>query len=73
MKGKLTAYLAAMTTITLWGLSYIWADRLLALGIPVEYFVPARSLAAGILLFCINKIARINIISFFYLRKFSHF
>lgn len=58
MKGKLTAYLAAMTTITLWGLSYIWADRLLALGIPVEFFVPARSLAAGILLFCINKIAR---------------
>lgn len=57
MKGKLTAYLAAMTTVVLWGMSYIWADRLLNLGIPVEYFVPARSLAAGLLLFCINKIA----------------
>ena len=58
MKGKMTAYLAALTTITLWGLSYIWADRLLDQGIPVEFFVPARSLAAGVLLFCINKIAR---------------
>ncbi len=38
-------------------MSYIWADRLLDLGIPVEFFVPARSLAAGALLFCINKIA----------------
>ena len=57
MQGKWTAYLAAMGTITLWGMSYIWSDRLLALQIPVEFFVPVRIALAGLLLFVINKIA----------------
>ena len=58
MKGKWSAYLAAVGTITLWGMSYIWSDRLLDLEIPVEFFVPVRTLLAGILLFILNKIAR---------------
>lgn len=58
MKGKWSAYLAAVGTITLWGMSYIWSDRLLDAKIPVEFFVPVRTLLAGILLFILNKIAR---------------
>ena len=58
MKGKWTALLAAMGTITLWGMSYIWADRLLQLEIPVEFFVPVRIALAGGLLFAINKAMR---------------
>ena len=29
MKTKATAYLAASGTVLLWGMSYIWSDRLL--------------------------------------------
>ncbi len=57
MKQKWMAYLAALTTITLWGMSYIWADRLLNLQIPVEFFVPVRIAMAGGLLWILNKIA----------------
>ncbi len=56
MKNKLTSYLAAMTTVVLWAMSYIWADRLLDLQIPVEFFVPVRILMAGVLLWCFNKL-----------------
>lgn len=38
-------------------MSYIWADRLLELDIPVEFFVPVRTLLAGVLLFILNVIA----------------
>lgn len=55
MKGKWAALLAAMTTITLWGMSYIWMDRLLAMEIPVEFFVPVRIALASFLLFLLNK------------------
>ena len=58
MKGKWAAFLAAMTTITLWGMSYIWMDRLLEMNIPVEFFVPVRIALAGVLLFGINKVMR---------------
>ena len=58
MKKIIPAYLAATGTVLLWSMSYIWADRLLALEIPVEFFVPVRILLAGVLLFCINKIAK---------------
>ena len=60
MKKLFPAYLAAMGTVILWSMSYIWADRLLALNIPVEFFVPVRILLAAGLLFCLNKIARLN-------------
>ena len=46
--------MAAMLTVMLWAMSYIWADRLLALNIPVEFFVPVRMLMAGVLLWIIN-------------------
>ena len=53
------AYLAAMLTVVLWAVSYIWADRLLDLDIPVEFFVPLRMLLAGVLLWVLNKIAKL--------------
>ena len=56
MKSKLTSYLCAMTTVVLWAMSYIWADRLLDRSIPVEFFVPVRILLAGFLLFLFNRI-----------------
>ena len=57
MNRKLFAYLAATFTVLLWGMSYIWVDRLLGLGIPVEFFVPIRILLAGTLLLVINLVA----------------
>lgn len=45
-----------MLTVCLWAMSYIWADRLLALDIPVEFFVPVRTLLAGVLLWVLNKV-----------------
>ena len=60
MKTKATAYLAASGTVLLWGMSYIWSDRLLDAGIPVEFFVPVRTLLAGVLLLVLNKAARLE-------------
>lgn len=57
MKKLLPAYLCALLTVVLWAMSYIWSDRLLALEIPVEFFVPVRTLLAGVLLFILNKVA----------------
>ena len=54
MRKMLPAYLCAMLTVVLWAMSYIWSDRLLALNIPVEFFVPVRILLAGLLLWGIN-------------------
>ena len=48
------AYLAAMLTVVLWAMSYIWSDRLLLQELPVEFFVPVRMLMAGVLLWIIN-------------------
>lgn len=58
MNRKFSAYLAATCTVLLWGMSYIWADRLLDLHIPVEFFVPIRILLAGFLLWILNKCAK---------------
>jgi drug/metabolite transporter (DMT)-like permease len=43
-----------MFAITLWGMSYIWTDQLIALNIPIFYFVFVRILLAGIILFLFN-------------------
>ena len=51
---KLAIYLVSFLAIVLWGLSYIWSDRLLRIGIPVEYFVFVRVLVAGFLLLLFN-------------------
>ena len=54
MNKTFLAYLAAMLTVTLWAMSYIWSDRILDAGIPVEFFVPIRMFAAGVFLFIVN-------------------
>lgn len=51
---KHLVYIYSTAAIILWGLSYIWSDRLLSLGIPVEYFVFTRVLFAGSVLLIIN-------------------
>lgn len=51
---KLLVYIASVFAITLWGMSYIWTDKLIALGIPIFYFVFVRIFLAGIILFLFN-------------------
>ena len=51
---KLLIYISSSFAILLWGMSYIWTDKLLALGIPVFYFVFVRILLAGGMLFLLN-------------------
>lgn len=51
---KLLIYIASVFAITLWGMSYIWTDKLIALGIPIFYFVFVRIFLAGIILFLFN-------------------
>ena len=51
---KSLIYLASTFAIILWGISYIWTDRLISLGISVFYFVFARTVLAGIVLLLFN-------------------
>ena len=51
---KFLVYVASSFAIILWGMSYIWTDKLLELGIPVFYFVFVRILLAGGVLFLLN-------------------
>ena len=51
---KVLVYIASMFAITLWGMSYIWTDKLIAQNIPIFYFVFVRILLAGIVLFLFN-------------------
>ena len=51
---KILTYSASIFAITLWGMSYIWTDKLIALNIPIFYFVFVRILLAGIVLFLFN-------------------
>ena len=51
---KLLIYIASIFAITLWGMSYIWTDKLIALDIPIFYFVFVRILLAGIVLVLFN-------------------
>lgn len=49
--GKLVSvYLLSLLSVVLWGMSYLWSDRLLAIGIPVEYIVFVRIFIAGLVL-----------------------
>lgn len=64
MKGKsetLLVYLSTLVAVSLWGLSYIWCDRLIDLGIPVEFFLPIRILSAGLILLGVNLAMGYNI------------
>ena len=51
---KTLVYISSTVAITLWGMSYIWTDKLISLGIPVFYFVFVRILLAGLILFLFN-------------------
>ena len=51
---KIIVYIASTCAIILWGMSYIWTDKLISLGIPVFYFVFVRILLAGGILFLFN-------------------
>ena len=51
---KAVIYILSAVAIILWGMSYIWGDRLISLGIPIFFFVPLRILLAGVLLFVFN-------------------
>ena len=51
---KILIYIASTFAITLWGMSYIWTDQLIAQNIPIFYFVFVRILMAGIVLFLFN-------------------
>jgi drug/metabolite transporter (DMT)-like permease len=51
---KSVIYIASIFAILLWGMSYLWTDKLISLGIPVFYFVFVRILIAGIILFLFN-------------------
>lgn len=51
---KILTYIASIFAITLWGMSYIWTDKLIAQGIPIFYFVFVRILLAGLILFLFN-------------------
>ena len=51
---KAVIYIASTFAILLWGMSYIWTDQLISLGIPIFYFVFVRILLAGIVMFLFN-------------------
>lgn len=54
MNNRLAVYVLAIFSIVLWGSSYIWSDKLIALGIPIFFFVPVRIFIAGIVLLLFN-------------------
>ena len=51
---KPLVYISSTVAIILWGMSYIWTDKLISLQIPVFYFVYVRILLAGVILFLFN-------------------
>lgn len=51
---KVLVYIASIFAISLWGMSYIWTDQLIARNIPIFYFVFVRILLAGVVLFLFN-------------------
>lgn len=52
---KTLVYISSTVAITLWGMSYIWTNKLLSLGVPIFYFVFVRIFLAGIILFLFNS------------------
>ena len=53
---KVKTYSAAVLAILFWGLSFIWSNRLVMQGIPVEYFLPIRIFLAAVMLLGINLV-----------------
>lgn len=55
-KSKFGIYTVSVLTVLLWGLSYLWSDQLMLIGIAVEYVVCVRSFVAGVLLLLFSLI-----------------
>ena len=55
---KAIIYLMSVVAIVLWGMSYLWSDKLIAMGISIFYFVPIRILVAGVILLLFNLTTR---------------
>ena len=55
---KAVIYVFSALAIVLWGMSYIWSDQLIALGVPIFFFVPLRVLFAGLILTLFNIFSR---------------
>ena len=53
---RVVIYVFSALAIVLWGMSYIWSDQLIALGIPIFFFVPLRILFAGLFLAIFNAL-----------------
>ncbi len=53
-KSGIITYTVSTFAIVLWGISYIWINKLISIGIPVTYFVFVRILLAGLILFLLN-------------------
>lgn len=77
---KVLTYIASIFAITLWGMSYIWTDKLIAQNIPIFYFVFVRILLAGLILFLFNtaygrikRIQRQDLMKFMLLALFEPF
>ncbi len=75
---KAVVYLLSVVAIVLWGMSYIWSDRLIALDVPIFFFVPIRIFIAGIILLLFNiitkefrPIARKDLLKFAFLALFE--
>ena len=61
--GKMVSvYLLSLLSVVLWGMSYLWSDRLLAIGIPVEYIVFVRIFIAGLVLLGVAVLTGKNIV-----------
>lgn len=57
-KPAILVYAISIFAISLWGASYIWTDKLIALHIPISYFVFVRILLAGLVLLLFNLISK---------------
>ena len=75
---KAVVYLLSVVAIVLWGMSYIWSDRLIALDVPIFFFVPIRIFIAGVILLLFNiitkefrPIARKDLLKFAFLALFE--
>ena len=51
---KILAYIAASVAVTLWGMSYIWTDKIINQGVSIFYFIFVRILLAGVIMFLFN-------------------
>lgn len=54
-------YILSLIAVILWGMSYLWSDKLLSLGLPVEYVVFIRIFIAGFLLLGYNLVKKYRI------------